>query len=166
MYRCKSVSRNVRLLPAMLLLAVAVAATAANAAAPTLFASLGGETKLRSAVERFADIVIADDRINFSFAEADLSKFKDRLYEQLCEISGGPCRYGGRDMRSAHAKLNVTTAQFNALAEDLYIALDQVGVAYRQQNRLMALLAPMQRDIVKASPGSRLPTGAAPPDSK
>jgi hemoglobin len=55
-------------------------------------------------------------------------------------------------MRTSHAKMKLKTAEFNALAEDLYIALGKAGVAYRQQNKLMALLAPMQRDIVGSSP--------------
>ena len=51
-------------------------------------------------------------------------------------------------MRTAHAKLSINNAEFNALAEDLYLALDQAGVPYRLQNKLMALLAPMQHQIV------------------
>jgi len=114
-----------------------------------LYDALGGERVLRAAVERFTDVVEADSRINFTFAEADLGRFKQLLYEQLCHLSGGPCEYTGRDMRTAHAKLAITTAQFNALAEDLYIGLTQAGVPYRLQNKLMARLAPMKRDIVK-----------------
>ena len=51
-------------------------------------------------------------------------------------------------MKNAHAGMNVTNAQFNALAEDLYLALEQNGVPYKTQNAIMALPAPMQRDIV------------------
>jgi hemoglobin len=142
----------------------------AHAGPKTLFESMGGEAVLRSAVDRFTDIAVADDRINFTFAEADLSKFKQLLYDQLCNLSGGPCIYTGRDMRTAHAKLGINTAEFNALAEDLYIALAKSGVPYRQQNRLMALLAPMKRDIVKsqkaaeeaAFPDSSAPSSSAP----
>jgi hemoglobin len=115
----------------------------------TLYESMGGEPALRSAVEHFADLVQTDDRINFTFAEADMSKFKKLIFEQLCNLSGGPCQYTGRDMRTSHAKLNINNAEFNALAEDLYIALDRAGIPYRLQNKLMALLAPMQHDIVK-----------------
>jgi hemoglobin len=118
-------------------------------AADTLFASMGGEPVLRTAVDRFADIVEADDRINFTFAETEMPKFKQLLFEQLCALSGGPCRYSGRDMRTAHAKLKITTAEFNALAEDLYLGLGQAGIPYRKQNQLMAMLAPMKHDIVK-----------------
>jgi hemoglobin len=115
----------------------------------TLYESMGGEPALRSAVEHFADLVQTDDRINFTFAEADMSKFKKLIFEQLCNLSGGPCQYTGRDMRTSHAKLNINNAEFNALAEDLYIALDRAHIPYRLQNKLMALLAPMQHDIVK-----------------
>ena len=115
----------------------------------TLYDSMGGEPALRTAVEHFADLVQTDDRINFTFAEADMSKFKKLIFEQLCNLSGGPCKYTGRDMRTSHVKLNINNAEFNALAEDLYIALDRAGIPYRLQNKLMALLAPMQHDIVK-----------------
>lgn len=114
----------------------------------TLYESMGGETVLRTAVDHFADNVQTDNRINFTFAEADISKFKRLIFEQLCNLSGGPCKYTGRDMRTSHAKLKINNAEFNALAEDLYIALDQAGVPYRLQNQLMALLAPMQHQIV------------------
>jgi hemoglobin len=129
---------------------LAMLGTLAHANTATLFDSMGGEPVLRAAVSRFADLVVADNRINFTFAEADMSKFKSLLYDQLCNLSGGPCRYTGRDMRTSHAKLNINTAEFNALAEDLYIALGKEGVPYRLQNKLMALLAPMQRQIVKS----------------
>jgi hemoglobin len=114
-----------------------------------LFERMGGAPVLHAAVDRFTDIVIADDRINFTFAETDLNKFKQLLYEQLCSLAGGPCRYSGRTMAESHAKLDITTAEFNALAEDLYIALKRSGVPYRLQNKLLALLAPLKRDIVK-----------------
>ncbi|GAC1331097.1 MAG: hypothetical protein NVSMB15_05170 [Steroidobacteraceae bacterium] len=129
---------------------LAMFAAGSGAANATLFDSMGGEPVLRSVLDRFADIVVADNRINFTFAEADMAKFKKLLFEQLCNLSGGPCAYTGRDMRTAHSKLNINTAEFNALAEDLYIALGKEGVPYRLQNRLMALLAPMKQEIVKS----------------
>jgi hemoglobin len=116
---------------------------------PTLFDQLGGGAILRATVSEFMDIVLADDRINFAFAEADLDKFKHSLYTHLCWLANGPCRYEGRDMRTAHEKLGITNLQFNAVAEDLYLAMDRAGVSYRAQNKLMALLAPMQKEIVK-----------------
>jgi hemoglobin len=133
-----------------LLLALLLGAAATVAAnEKTLFDEIGGSEKLHMTVEEFVDIMLEDNRINFAFAQADLKVFKQRLYAQLCELAGGPCRYEGRDMKNAHAKLAVDNAQFNALAEDLYKAFDRAGVNFRAQNKMMALLAPMQKDIVK-----------------
>jgi hemoglobin len=118
-------------------------------AGETLFEQIGGQPRLTATVDSLVEVMLADDRINFAFAQTDLAKFRKLLYDQLCELTGGPCTYRGRNMFEAHKKLNATNAQFNALAEDLYIAFDKQGVPYRLQNRVMALLAPMQPDIVK-----------------
>ena len=118
----------------------------------SLYAQIGGEPKLRAAVDKLVEIMLVDERINFTFAETDLNKFKGLLYDQICELAGGPCKYTGRDMIESHKKLNTTNEQFNALAEDLYKAFDSVGVPYRLQNRVMALLAPMQPQVVDKIP--------------
>jgi hemoglobin len=115
----------------------------------TLFAQIGGADKLHATIDKLVEVMLADDRINFAFAETDLAKFNGLLYDQICELTGGPCKYTGRTMFESHKKLNSTNAQFNALAEDLYIAFSAVGVPYRVQNKVMALLAPMQPEIVK-----------------
>jgi hemoglobin len=137
--------RNLRLA----FLTVALLAAGAARAEDTLFVQIGGEAKLRATVDKLVEVMLKDDRINFTFAETDLNKFKGLLYDQICELTGGPCKYTGRDMKTSHEKLNTNNEQFNALAEDLYIAFDSVGVPYRVQNKVMALLAPMQRDISK-----------------
>jgi len=134
-------------LTALLIFAAAVEVRAEKV--PTLYERLGGNAALTAVVKEFMLIMEADDRINFTFAEADLKKFTQLLIDQLCEITQGPCKYTGRDMYTSHEKLKITNAQFNALAEDLYEAFDRVGIPYSVQNEVMALLAPMQRDIVK-----------------
>jgi hemoglobin len=134
------------------LLLSAMVAGPAQAAEETLFDQMGGEAKMRAVSEEFTKVILDDPRINFTFANSDLKKFTQLIYEQFCNLAGGPCQYTGRSMAESHAKLNSTNAQFNAIAEDLYIAFDRVKVPYHLQNKLMALLAPMQRDIVKKGP--------------
>ena len=137
-----------QLLAAATLCAFLAFATTARAE-ETLFAQIGGEATLKATVDTMTDIMLDDDRINFTFANTDLAKFKKLLYEQLCELAGGPCKYTGRTMFEAHKKLNTNNAQFNALAEDLYIAFEKHGVPYHVQNKMMALLAPLQPEVVK-----------------
>jgi hemoglobin len=145
---------NVRRLRSPLLLCATLAcAQAVCAASGTLYDQIGGEPRMRAVVEDFTAIVLDDERINFTFAETDMKKFKQLLFEQLCNITQGPCPYTGRDMHTAHAKLAITNAMFNALAEDLYLAFDREHVPYRLQNRVMVLLAPMQHDVVRVGRG-------------
>lgn len=143
-------------------LVVLMGAMAVAHASPTLYEKIGGEAKVRAIAEEFTAAILADDRINFTFAESDVKKFTQLFFEQLCNITGGPCKYSGRDMHEAHAKLAINNAQFNAIAEDLYIAFDKVHVPYYLQNRVMVMLAPMQKDIVKGR-GFVAPGTTAPP---
>ena len=146
MKQIKQAAAAARLLVCAALLSLS---TSAAQAEPSLYEQIGGEAKLRATMDEFVRVMESDDRINFTFANTDLVKFKQLLFEQICNITGGPCPYTGRDMKTSHEKLNVSNAQFNALAEDLYIAFERVHVPYRLQNKVVVLLAPMQKDIVK-----------------
>jgi hemoglobin len=70
------------------------------------------------------------------------------LAEQICAGTGGPCKYTGRDMKSAHRGMNITEAQFNALVEDLVKTLDNLNVPAKEKGELLAILGPMKPDIV------------------
>jgi hemoglobin len=119
-----------------------------HAADDATYRGLGGQQGVRSIVATLVTLIQADVRIKESFAETDMKKLALRLEEQFCVLSGGPCVYKGDSMTEVHAGLKVTNAQFNALTEDLQIAMERQGVPSHVQNKLVAKLAPMQRDIV------------------
>ncbi len=112
------------------------------------FQGLGGKPGIKNIVDTLIPLILADARIKESFADSDMKNLAMRLEEQFCALSGGPCTYRGKDMVEIHDGLNITRAQFNALAEDLQIAMERVGVPARFQNKLVAKLAPMARSIV------------------
>lgn len=138
--------------------ALAAALLAAPARAGTLFDDLGGRPGLTRIADGMLQRVQADPRIKDKFDDANIERLQGLLMLQFCAVSGGPCRYPGRNMRAAHADLNLAPRHFNALVEDLQDAMDAQGVPFRTQNRLLALLAPMHRDVV-AAPGAK---GATP----
>jgi hemoglobin len=113
-----------------------------------LYRGLGGQQGIHSIVKALVPLVLADPRIKDAFTDIDMKNLALRLEEQFCVLGGGPCVYGGKDMVEIHDGLNITNAQFNALAEDLQLAMERNGVAARVQNQLLAKLAPMQRGIV------------------
>lgn len=141
-----------RYLAAILACAIATSAMPGLAqdapADDSVYQALGGREGLKAIVADLLNLVVADDRIKKQFVDADMEHLAMRLNEQLCVLSGGPCNYGGKDMKTIHADQHITNAQFNALAEDLQSAMDKHHVPVRAQNKLLAKLAPMQRSIV------------------
>lgn len=119
-----------------------------HAADDATYAGLGGQQGIRNIVATLIPLIQADPRIKESFADSDMKHIGMRLEEQFCMLSGGPCEYKGEPMKEVHGGLKVTNAQFNALAEDLQVAMERNGVPSHVQNKLVAKLAPMQREIV------------------
>jgi hemoglobin len=68
--------------------------------------------------------------------------------EQVCEATGGPCRYTGRDMRAAHAGTRISDAEFDALVEDLVRSLDKLRVPTVEQRALLGLLGGLRPQVV------------------
>ncbi len=118
--------------------------------APTksLYERLGGKPAITAVVDQFVANVANDARINGRFATTDIPRLKRHLVDQVCMASGGPCTYQGRDMKTTHAGMNITTADFNALVEDLVGALDKYKVPEQEKKELLGLLGPMKKDIV------------------
>lgn len=116
---------------------------------PTLYQRLGGLNAIQAVVDDFVTRVAADSRINARFANANIPLLKRRLVDQICLATGGHCSYMGLDMKTAHAGMGITNAEFDALVEDLAATLDKFRVGETEKNELLALLAPMRKDIVE-----------------
>ena len=113
-----------------------------------LYDRLGGKPAITAVVDDFTARVAADRRINRFFANTDVPAFKAKLVDQICEASGGPCKYTGKDMKTAHAGMGITDADFNALVEDLVATLDKFKVPEKEKGELLGALGPMKKDIV------------------
>ena len=125
------------------------ARAADGAKGKSLYDRLGGKGAITAVVDTFVGNVGGDKRINNYFALTDLTKLKTHLVNQICEASGGPCKYTGRTMKQTHAGMGVTDAAFGALVEDLVAALDQHKVGKTEKDELLAVLGPMKSDIVE-----------------
>jgi truncated hemoglobin YjbI len=120
----------------------------------SLYDRLGGKKAIVAVVDEFVARVAADKRINGFFKDtaADpkrLAKFKNNLVNQICQATGGPCKYTGKDMKTAHKGMGITDADFNALVEDLSGALDKFKVGAKEKGDLLAALGPLKKDIVE-----------------
>jgi hemoglobin len=146
--------RALRFLTILGLAGLAVALDASAQAQKSLYDRLGGKTAIVAVVDDFVANCAADARINkfFTATAADknrLTAFKNKLVDQICEAAGGPCKYTGRDMKTAHAGMGISNADFNALVEDLTKSLDKFKVAKAEQDQLLGVLGPMRSQIVE-----------------
>ncbi|AZZ93972.1 group 1 truncated hemoglobin [Hahella sp. KA22] len=114
----------------------------------SLYRALGGEQGIARLVDRFVEEISYSKDIAPFFADTDPDRFKEKLSEQLCNISGGPCAYTGDSMRDSHAGLSISEADFNKTVDLLINAMNKEGVPYPTQNRLLKRLAPMRKDII------------------
>lgn len=124
------------------------APTATPAPAQSLFQRLGGLPAITAVVDEFVARTTTDKRIAARFFNTDAVHLKAMLVEQVCEASGGPCKYSGRDMQSSHAGMTLVDEEFNALVEDLVGALDKFSVPAREKGELLGALAALKPQIV------------------
>ena len=134
---------------ALLLSAVGCAGTETMPAQQSLYDRLGGKTAISAVIDQFVANVAGDSRINGRFATTDLPRLKGNLVDQVCMATGGPCEYKGRDMKTTHAGMKISNADFGALVEDLIKALDTFKVPAREKGELLGLLGTMKKDIVE-----------------
>jgi hemoglobin len=132
----------------MVFLATAALCSSTALAQSTLYSELGGNSGLTKIVADAIKRWEQNPALAEQFKNADTERLEKMLVQQFCSLTGGSCKYEGGDMKTVHEKMGVDTRQFNALAEDLQNALTENGIASSVQNRLVALLAPMKRDVV------------------
>src|SRR5712692_5499435 len=119
----------------------------------SVYSRLGGKKAITAVVDEFVNNCAGDARINKFFADTAkdpkrLAKFKGNLVDQICQTSGGPCKYRGKDMKTAHKGMGITDADFGALVEDLVKALDKFNVGATEKNELLGALGGLKDQIV------------------
>ena len=121
----------------------------AEAKEKSLYDRLGGKKAITAVVDEFVANVGADKSINGFFAHTDLTHLKKMLVDQICQATGGPCKYKGKDMKTAHKGMGVGEGDFNALVGDLVKALDKFKVPEKEKGELLGALGGMKGDIVE-----------------
>jgi hemoglobin len=114
----------------------------------TTFKAFGEKAGLVKIMDDFMVGLLKDTRTKSFFENADQARVKEQLVEQICEMLQGPCKYAGGKMKPIHANLSINREHFNALVEQLQFAMDKNNVPFTAQNKLLAVLAPMHRDII------------------
>ncbi|WP_205689885.1 group 1 truncated hemoglobin [Caulobacter sp. SLTY] len=116
---------------------------------PKVFAAFNGREGVARIVATTLDLAYADARIGPIFKPFERARVERTLTEHFCYVLGGGCAYTGRDMNASHKDMGVKAADMGRLVELLQIAMDKEGVPFAMQNRFLAKLAPMKRDVIQ-----------------
>lgn len=122
-----------------------------------LWDRLGGEKAVRAVVADFVKRAASDPKVNFDrggkfkFDSAAVEMLQQRLVELVSMVGGGPLKYTGRDMKSSHAGMKITNAEFDALAGHLVAVLNAYKVPAAEQKELLGAIASTRKDIVEVA---------------
>jgi hemoglobin len=114
----------------------------------SVYQAWGRKAGIRAVMEDFFVRLQADARTGPFFKNANRERLVTQLTEQLCQESGGPCKYEGAPMGPVHASMNIGKGDFNALVAVLQESMDAKGIPFSAQNGMLARLAPLHREII------------------
>jgi hemoglobin len=138
---------------ALLALALLPVATPVTGQEPTLYQRLGGYDALAAVVDDFLARLAGDPQLERFFAghsTDSLQRIRQRIVEQLCAATGGPCVYTGRDMKTAHQGLGITEADWEAGVTHLKATLEKFKVPETERRDVLTAISAMKADIVEA----------------
>lgn len=118
----------------------------------TLYQRLGGYDMVTAVIDEFLRCFGSDPRLaRFSGRRSLDSRQRTRqlIVEQVCSLAGGPCVYTGRDMKSSHAGLGITEAEWQANLHHASAELEKYGVALREKEEFLAIFQKYKNDIVE-----------------
>lgn len=133
--------------PVMLLLAVLLSACLPTQTT-TLYEQMGGQETVVRLADHFILEIAYDERVFPRFADSNVERFREKIIEHFCWIADGPCQYTGDSMIAVHAGMDINSAEFNAVVEDLITAMDKTGIALSAQNQLLERLATLRPEIM------------------
>jgi hemoglobin len=132
----------------ILLILTCAFATAPAYADDSLYRDLGGKEGITKIVDHEFVYHLKNPQIKAQFDDISLDHLKGQLVIFICQVTGGPCVYTGHNMAIVHKGMHLTDADFDALVEDSQLAMDEIGIPFATQNRLLARLAPYERQVV------------------
>ncbi len=117
----------------------------------TLYQRIGGYDSIVEIVDDVLARMAEDERLQGYFAglsEDAMRQVRQDTVDFVCEKTGGPCFYTGRDMAEAHEGTGINPADWERATELMAAALDNGGVQGELRDEIGAFLAGLREDIV------------------
>jgi hemoglobin len=124
---------------------------ASQAQSATLYQRLGGYDALAAVTDDFLGRLIGDPQLSrffTGFSTDSKVRIRQHIVDFLCAATGGPCKYAGRDMKTAHTGLNITEADWNTTVKHLTATLDKFNVPEKEKSEVLQAIGSQKADIV------------------
>jgi hemoglobin len=141
--------------PAVLALALALplaAPAGAEDAPASLYERLGGYDAIHAVVDDFLGRLAGDQQLGRFFqgvSQDSVKRIRQHVVLLVCQATGGPCDYFGRDMKTSHAGLGIAEADWNVMVGHFLATLKKFGVPQKESDELVAIVATTKAGIVE-----------------
>lgn len=118
----------------------------------TLYERLGGYNAIVAVADSLMGRMGKDTRLARYFAghgEDSKRRLRQLQVDMVCEATGGPCYYAGRDMKTVHKGMGIDGADWQALIGHMVGVMDSFKVPDGEQKELLGLLNSLKRDILE-----------------
>jgi hemoglobin len=124
---------------------------AAEQAQKSLYQRLGGYDALAAVTDDFLGRLATDPQLGRFFVglnDQSKTQVREHVIDFLCAATGGPCKYTGRDMKTAHTGLNITQADWDTNVKYLVATLDKFKVPEKEKGEVLNAVGSLKSDIV------------------
>jgi len=114
----------------------------------SLYIALGETPGIERIVDQAIIEIQYDQRISHHFESTNWNRFREKQIEHICQLSGGGCEYTGDTMIDVHAGMNISEAEFNAVADNIMTAMEKLGIPISARNRLVSIVAKLREEVI------------------
>lgn len=118
----------------------------------SLYERLGGYDVIAAVIDDLMKRIVSDPRLAKYFAghgEDSMKHLRQMQVEMICEATGGPCFYTGRNMKAVHKGIGINGIEWQSLITHLVGVLDTFNVADAEQKEVLNILNMIKGDIVE-----------------
>ena len=116
----------------------------------TDYQRIGGGSAVKVVVDRFYQLILADEQLVGFFEDTDMAQLKRHQALLISQVLGGPANYDGRDLQEAHAGMDIARDDYVKVVSHLVQALEEAGVEPEIIGRVGGALAATEKDVVAA----------------
>ncbi|MGR8949146.1 MAG: group I truncated hemoglobin [Gammaproteobacteria bacterium] len=117
----------------------------------SLYKRMGGYDVIASCVDNFLERYDNDPELKQFLGglnAAESARVRQHFVDYLCQRTGGPCLYLGRDMVKTHEGLAITNADYDRVMTHLENAFTEVGVPSGEKQELLMMLESVRAETV------------------